>query len=65
MSQPSLELHPSIILYSPASASLPWPGWLDAEDITILMKPFTEARLREVIFHAMEEFRERSKRRRC
>ena len=61
----SMELHPSIILYSPTSASLPWPGWLDAEDITILMKPFTEARLRDVISHAMEEFTERSKRRRC
>jgi hypothetical protein len=61
----SMELHPSIILYSPTSASLPWPGWFDAEDITILMKPFTEARLRDVISHAMEEFGERSKRRRC
>jgi hypothetical protein len=61
----SMELHPSIILYSPTSASLPWPGWLDAEDITILMKPFTKARFRDVISHAMEEFTERSKRRRC
>jgi hypothetical protein len=61
----SLELHPSIILYSPTSDSLPWPGWLDAEDITILMKPFTEARFRNVIAHAMQEFGERSRQRRC
>ena len=61
----SLELRPSIILYSSTSASLPWPGWLDAEDITILTSPFTEARLRDVISHATEEFGERSRRRRC
>jgi hypothetical protein len=60
----SLEIHPSIILYS-STASLPWPGWLDAQDITMLMRPFTEARLRDVIAHAMKEFRERSRRRRC
>lgn len=61
----SLELRPSIILYSSTPASLPWPGWLDAQDITVLMKPFTEAKLQDVISRAIEEFGERSKRRRC
>jgi AmiR/NasT family two-component response regulator len=42
----SMEMHPSIILYSPASASQRWSGWLEAEDISIIMRPFTEARLR-------------------
>jgi hypothetical protein len=61
----SLELRPSIILYTSTSASLPWPGWLDAGDITILMKPFTEMRFRDVISRAMDEFGERSSRRQC
>jgi hypothetical protein len=52
----SMELHPSIILYSSTFASPQWSGWLDAEDITIVMKPFTKAKLREVISHAIEEF---------
>jgi hypothetical protein len=61
----SLELRPSIILYSSTPTSLPWPGWLDAQDITVLMKPFTEAKLQDVISRAIKEFGERSKRRRC
>jgi AmiR/NasT family two-component response regulator len=60
----SMELHPSIVLYS-SSASQHWSGWLEAEDISIIMRPFTEARLRDAISHAIEEFGERSKRRRC
>lgn len=60
----SMELHPSIVLYSSTSASH-WPGWLEAEDISIIMRPFTEARLGDAISHAMEEFSERSRRRRC
>jgi AmiR/NasT family two-component response regulator len=61
----SMELHPPIVLYSSTSASQHWSGWLEAEDISIIMRPFTETRLRDAISHAMEEFGERSKRRRC
>jgi AmiR/NasT family two-component response regulator len=61
----SMELHPSIVLYSSTSTSQHWSGWLEAEDISIIMRPFTEERLRDAISHAMEEFGERSKRRRC
>jgi hypothetical protein len=60
----SLELHPSIILYS-SSSSPHWPGWLDAEDITLVLRPFTEAKFQGVISHAIEEFGERSRRLRC
>ena len=61
----SLELHPSIILYSSTSVSPQWSGRLDAEDITIVLRPFTEGKLRDVISHAIEEFGERSRRLRC
>jgi AmiR/NasT family two-component response regulator len=61
----SMELHPSIVLYSPTSASQHWLGRLEAEDISIIMRPFTEARLRDAISHAVEEFGKRSRRRRC
>jgi hypothetical protein len=61
----SLEVHPSIILYSLAPVSSAWSGWLEAEDLTVIMRPFTLAKVREVISHAIEEFGERSSRRRC
>jgi hypothetical protein len=60
----SMELHP-IVLYSSTSASQHWSGWLEAEDISMIMRLFTEARLRDVISDAIEEFDERSKRSRC
>ena len=59
----SMELHP-IVLYSSTSASQHWSGWLEA-DISIIMRLFTEARLRDAISDAIEEFGERSKRSRC
>jgi AmiR/NasT family two-component response regulator len=60
----SMKLHPSIVLYLSTPASH-WSGWLDAEDISVIMSPFTGARLGDAISHAMEEFSERSRRRRC
>jgi|GEM_PF-5260335 len=61
----SIELHPSVLLYSSEAYSSHGSGWLEGDDISIVMRPFTERRLREAIAYGVQEFVERSNRRRC
>jgi len=61
----SMRRRPSIIVYSPTSGQLGWPGWIDSGDLIFVAKPFTEDRLRDAIAHAAADFEERSKRWQC